>query len=155
MQNHILRINARCQRSIHVDAAHLQFIECNGLRGQHVAHLAGADTKSDGAKCAVRGGVGIATGNRRTRLSDALLGPHHVDDALMTRMGIEKSNVVLRTILAEFLDHALRERITVGLHRFVGRYNMVDRREGAVRELHLEPLVTQHTKGLRTRDLVN
>ena len=99
--------------------------------------------------------MGIATGDRRARLSDALLRPHDVDDALMTRMGIEKSNVVLRTILAEFLDHALRERITVGLHRFVGRYNMVDRREGAVRELHLEPLVTQHTKGLRTRDLVN
>ncbi len=44
-------------------------------------------------------------------LGDSLLRPDDVDDALLARRQIEKCHVRLRAILAQRLDHVIRERI--------------------------------------------
>ena len=81
------------------------------LRGQHVAHLGGADAERDGAERAVRRGVGIAAGDGRARLGDALFGADHVHDALLPAAEIEIGDSELLRVPAQFLDHVVRERV--------------------------------------------
>ena len=54
-----------------------------GLGGQHVLHLAGADAEGDGPEGAVGGGVGVAAHDGHARLGEALLGADHMHDALL------------------------------------------------------------------------
>ena len=53
-----------------------------GLGGEHVLDLAGADAEGQGAERAVGGGVAVAADDGHARLGEALLGADDVDDAL-------------------------------------------------------------------------
>ena len=53
-----------------------------GLGGEHVLDLAGADAEGQRAEGAVGGGVAVAADDGHARLGEALLGPDDVDDAL-------------------------------------------------------------------------
>ena len=96
MQDDVLGINAGRQTAVHIDAADLRFADGHGLGGEHVADLAGADSESDRAKGAVRGGVRVAAGDGRAGLGDALLGTDDMNDALLAAREIEEGD-------AEFL----------------------------------------------------
>ena len=56
-----------------------------GLGGEHVLDLAGADAERQRAERAVGGGVGVAADDGQPGLRVALLGTDHVDDALAGR----------------------------------------------------------------------
>ena len=83
-EDHVLRVNARLQRAIDVDAAHLQGVERQALRRQHVADLRRADAECKGAQRTVRGRVAIAARDRHPRLRESHLGTNHVNNALLT-----------------------------------------------------------------------
>ena len=78
-----------------------------------------------------------------------------MNDALLTSVSIEKADAVVFSIFAESFDHLLRNRIRVRLFDFVSRHNVVDCREGTMRELHFETQVAKHAEGLRAGHLVN
>ena len=54
-----------------------------GLGGQHVLDLAGADAEGQRTERAVGRGVAVAADDGHARLGPALLGPDDVDDALV------------------------------------------------------------------------
>ena len=59
----------------------------DGLGGQHVLDLAGADPEGQGAERPVGGRVAVAADDGHARLGEALLGADHVDDALPEPIG--------------------------------------------------------------------
>ena len=82
-QDDVLRVDARRQPAVDVDAPDLQRIERQALRREHVAHLRGADAERDGAERAVRRRVAVAARDRHARLRETELRADHVDDALV------------------------------------------------------------------------
>src|SRR5690606_3395141 len=60
-----------------------------GLRGENVLDLTGADAERQRADTAVGGGVAIAADDRGARETESLLRPHDVNDALLERGGAE------------------------------------------------------------------
>src|SRR5262249_60586919 len=86
-ENHVFRIDAAAQRPTHLDAPHLQRIEREALRREHVADLRRSDPEGDRAERAVRRRVAVAARDRHARLRQAELGPDHVDDPLVVVVG--------------------------------------------------------------------
>ena len=155
VQDDILGVDAGRELAVHVDAADLGLADRHGLRGEDVAHLACADAKSDRSECTVRGGVGVAAGDRGAGLRDTLFGTDDMNDALLAAGKIEEGNSGFGAVLTEFLHHGVGERVGEGLGSLVGRYDVIDGCEGAVRIENLESEVTNHAKGLGAGHLVN
>ena len=82
-QDHVLRVDAGRQAAVDVDAPHLQRIERQALRREHVAHLRGADAERDRAERAVRRRVAVAARDGHARLREPELRADDVDDALV------------------------------------------------------------------------
>ena len=67
-QDHVLGIDAGRELAVDVDAADLERLERQALRGEHVAHLRRADAERDGAERAVRRRVAVAARDRHPGL---------------------------------------------------------------------------------------
>ena len=154
MQDHVLGVNAGTEIAVHFDAADLERFERQGLRGEHVAHLGGADAEGDRAEGAVGGGVRVAAGDGGARLGDALLGADDVDDALFAGGEVEVGDAEVIGVFPQRLHHFRGERI---LRRVLidGRHDVVDRGERALREFHLQPEIAEHAEGLGRGHLVD
>ena len=133
VKDHVLGIHTGVELSIDLDASDLELTERHRLRRQHVADLRRADAKRHGAKRAVRRGVGVAASDRGARLRDALLGTDDVNDTLFARGTVEKGDTKFLTVLTDFLDHRLGQRIAIRLGELIGRDNVVNRGKGAMR----------------------
>ncbi len=155
MQDDILGVDAGGQLAVDFDATDLEGAEGEGLGGEDIAHLRGTDTEGDGAEGTVRGGMGVTTGDGRTRLGDALLRPDHVDDPLRARIGIEEADAEVLRVLTKGLDHFLGDRVGIRLLQLVGRDDVVDRRKRALGVLHLEAEVPEHAESLGTGHLMD
>ena len=155
VEDHVLGIHAGGEGAVNAHAADLRLAQRHGLRGEHVAHLARADAEGDGAESAVGGRVGIAAGDGRAGLGDALLGADDVDDALLAAGDVEKLDAVVGAVFAEFLDHRVGEGVGKRLLALVRGDDVIHRGERALREEHLEPKVAEHAESLRAGDLVD
>ena len=71
------------QVALHRDGHRLRPALGEGLGGEHVLDLAGADAEGQGAEGAVGRRVAVAADDRHARLGEALLGTDDVDDALL------------------------------------------------------------------------
>src|SRR3546814_9487809 len=58
----------------------------------HMLDLAGADAEGERAHAAMAGGVAVAADDGRTGQREALFRTHHVDNALLARIGIDIAN---------------------------------------------------------------
>jgi hypothetical protein len=94
MENHIFGIDPRGQGAVDLNAANFQLAQGQGLRGQHIAHLAGANAKGDRPKGPMGRGMAVSAGNGHTRLSQPLFRGNHMDDALVAGANVVKANVV-------------------------------------------------------------
>ena len=117
---------------MHLDAAHLRAREREALRGEHVAHLAGADAERDRAERAVRRGVAVAARDRHAGLREPELGADHVHDALLPARRVEERMPCSRAVALELAQHLLGERVRERPQLRVGRDDVVDGREGAL-----------------------
>ena len=77
-----------------------------GLGGEHVLDLAGADAEGERAERAVGGGVAVAAHDRHARQGAALLGADDVHDALAGIAHREVGDAELGGVLAQHLDLA-------------------------------------------------
>ena len=154
-EDHVLRVDAPGERAFHPHLTQLRLGHREALRGQHVAHLRGADAEGDGADGAVRGGVAVAAGDGHARLGEAELGADHVHDALLARRHVEEWQVELLHVANHVDRHLLRQGIGVGAGLVGRRNDVIERAEGALGHPHLELAVLQHLEGLRRRHLVD
>ena len=99
--------------------------------------------------------MGIAAGDGGARLGDTLLGTDDVDDALVAGGKVKEGDAGLGAVLPKLLHHRVGERVGEGLGALVGRDDVVDRGEGAVRIEDLEAEVADHAESLRARHLVD
>ena len=79
----VLRRDAGGQVALDRDRHRLRARLRERLRGEHVLDLAGADAERERPERAVRRRVAVAAHDRHAGLREALLGPDHVDDALV------------------------------------------------------------------------
>jgi len=78
-----------------------------------------------------------------------------VDDALLAGGAVEEGDAELGAVFTQLVHHGLGEVVLVGLDELVGRNDVVNGREGAVRESDFETEVAQHAEGLGGGDLVD
>ena len=123
-----------------------------------MAHLGGADAKSQCAECTVRCGMTVAADDGHTRLGSAHLGSHHVDNATVGAVPAVQLDAVFGTVGMQHVDLCLRFRRMVVVNavaiRGRRRSRMVDRCQATVRPAHLEPTAFQFIKSLGRGDFV-
>ena len=100
-ENDVLRVDARAQIAVDLDAAHLHRQHGERLRREHVAHLRGADAERQRAERAVRGRVAVAAGDRHARLREPQFGADDVDDALRAAAEVEERDAVRPAVALE------------------------------------------------------
>ena len=76
----------------------------NGLGGEDVLHVAGADAKGQSAEGPVSRGVGVAADDDRAGLSQSQLRTDHVHDSLPWRVEIEQLDAEVAGVLQQELD---------------------------------------------------
>src|SRR5690625_2299778 len=155
VQDDVFRVDAGAQPAVHLDAAYLEALQGEGLGGEHVAYLAGADAEGDCSEGAVGARVRVAAGDGGTGLGDALLRPHHVHDALAAAAQVEELDAVLGAVAAQLGDHVVGERVGEGLLKGDGRHDVVDCGEGAFRHPYGQVQVAQHSERLGAGHLVD
>ena len=143
------------QRTIHRDAPHLERVDRQTLRRQHVPHLRRADTDRHRAKRAVGRGVAVAARDRHPRLRQPQLRPDDVHDALPVAVEIPQRDAELRAVPLERRQHRLGQRVLERPRLVEGRDDVVGRRERPVRERHREAPRPEHVERLRRRHLVD
>ena len=79
-------------------------------------------------------GVAVATSDRHPRLGQPQLRPDDVDDALPAAVQVEEGDAELLAILDQVGGHLLSERIAKGPNLRGGGDDVIDRREGPLRE---------------------
>ena len=128
-----------------------------GLGGQHVLDLAGADAERQRAEGAVGGGVGVPAHDRHAGLRDPELGADHVHDPLA--LGAERvdRHAELRAVALERKHLLARENVLDARRRggAVGGRVVIGGGEGAVGAAHRTPGQAQPVEGLRAGDLVH
>ena len=155
MKNDILGVDAGGELAVDINAADLGLADCHGLGGKHVADLTCSNAEGNGAEGSVSGGMGVTAGDRGAGLGDTLLGADDVDNALIARGKVEECNAGLGAVFSEFLHHRVGERIGEGFRTLVGRNNMIDSGEGAVRVEDFQAKISHHPEGLRACHLMN
>ena len=109
-------------------------------------------------ECAMGGGMAVAADNGHARLGAALLGPHHVDDAVADISHRKKFNPVVFDIALQGLE--LQPRLLIGHRAYApglafGRDVVIGHCERAVRPPHRPVVRPQARKGLGRRHLMD
>ncbi len=126
-----------------------------GLGGQHVLDLGGADPDCQRAERAVGRGVRVAAHDRHARLRQAQLRTDDVHDPLVRRSDAVQGNPELVAVLLEAADLGERDLIGEG-KRAIRRGNaVVHGCQGLARATHAEAAVAQPVERLRARHFVD
>ena len=125
-----------------------------GLGGEHVLDLGGADAERDRAEGTVGRGVGVAAHDRHARLGQPELGADDVDDALLDVAERVEAYAEVGAVLAQRLDLRARDRIGDRLVPVDRRDVVVLGREGEVGSTYGAVGETESVEGLRRRHLV-
>ena len=155
MEDHVLRVDARRELARHLDAPDLQ----PRHRQLWVASTSRTwlvpmpNAIAPNAPC-----VEVCESPQAIVMPGCvrpMLGADHVHDALVAARGIEVGDAVLGAVALEVLDHLLGERVAERPLLRIGRNDVVDGREGALRERHPELRLADRRERLRARDLVD
>ncbi|MNM82039.1 hypothetical protein D3C81_940600 [compost metagenome] len=150
-QDQVLGGGAERQLAVHADAHGLCHPVDQRLRGQHVLDLGRADAKAQRAERTVGGGVAVAADHHHARPDHAVLGRHHVLDALQRVVGVEQRDRVPVAIAAQIRGLQRRRRIGDHADRAgVRGDDMADHGHVLPRHQHAAPLLMQAGEGLRT-----
>jgi len=99
-QDDVLGPGSGGQLAVDAHAHRLERLHLQGLGGQDVLDLAGADAKGQRPESAVGGRVGVAAHHRHARLGQAQLWADGVDDALVSIPQGVQAYPELRTVAA-------------------------------------------------------
>ena len=126
-----------------------------GLGGQHVLDLGGADPDRQRAERAVGRGVRVAAHDRHARLRQSQLRTDDVHDPLVRRSDAVQGNPELVAVLLEAADLGERDLVGEGKRAIRRGNRVVHGRQGLARATHAEAAVAQAVECLRARHLVD
>ena len=149
VSDHVLGIDAGGQPAGDADATHLQRLQGQALRREHVAHLRGADAECDRAERAVRGGVAVAAGDRHARLRQPELGTDHVHDALAVVIETGEANPEVAAVALERRHHVLGHQVDERPRPLPRRHDVVGRGKRPIGPRHLPAAQPQRIECLR------
>ncbi len=153
-QDQVLGGDVLGQLAVDRDGHGLRAGQRQGLGGQDVLDLAGADAERQRAEGAVRGGVGVAADDRGAGLGQAQLGAHDVDDALLDVAQRVQPDAELGAVLAEGLQLGAGDGVRDRLVDVEGRGVVVLGGDGEVEAPHLPAVLAEAVEGLRAGHLV-
>ena len=107
----VLGGHAGGQRPVDIDRHRLEGPQRQGLGGQHVLDLRGANPHGQRAKCAVRGRVTVATDDRHSRLGEAQLRTDDMHDALLDVTHRIEPDAEFLAVAPQRLDLRARHRV--------------------------------------------
>ena len=110
-EHDVLGGDARAELAVDADQHRLGLALDQGLGGQHMLDLGGADAEGQRAKGAVGGGVRIAADDRGARQGEALFGADHMHHALTLVTHAQFGDAEGLAVGAERLDLEARNRI--------------------------------------------
>jgi hypothetical protein len=154
-EDDVLGRDARRQLAVHGHGHLLGPVLRQGLRGQHVLDLAGADAERQRAEGAVRGGVAVAADDRHARLGEAELRADDVHDALVAVAHRGEPDAELGGVLPQRLDLGAADRVGDGGQDVEGRDVVVLGRHREVGTADRPARGTEAVERLRARDLVH
>ena len=154
-QDQVLGADPGRQVAVHGDGHGLRPRLGEGLGGQHVLDLAGADPEGQGAEGAVGGGVAVAAHDRHARLGEAQLGADDVHDPLVGVAHREQPDPELGAVGGQHLDLAGRDGILDGAVEGGGRHIVVHGGDGQVGPADAAAGQPQAVEGLRRGHLVD
>jgi hypothetical protein len=152
----IRAMTAGRQLAVHGHRHLLRAVLRQGLGGQHVLDLAGADAEGQRAERAMGRGVAVAADDGRARLGEAELRADDVHDALVAVAHRGEPDAELGGVLAQRLDLGAADRVgdrredvqrrdvvVLGGHRQVGTADLAAGRAQAVEGLRAGDLVDE------------
>ncbi len=143
------------QPAVHADFQGFGLVLQQGLRGQHVFDLAGADAEGQCAQGPVRGGVAVAANDGHARLRVAQFRPDHMHDALVFVVQVVELYAELPAIRPQGVDLLLGNLIE-DRQGTVGRGHVViGGGDGAFRAAHVALGRAQAFESLGTGNFVN
>lgn len=148
VEDQILGEHARLQVALHQDPPHLELVHRQALAGEHIAHLAGADTEGDRPEGAVGGGVRIAAGDRHARLAEPQLRRDHMDDALAAAAEAMQGDAVLGAVALQGGEHLLGEGIGKGTDLGGGGHDVIHSGHSALGMAYTQAQLLQGGEGL-------
>ena len=104
VEDDVLSGDAEGEVTFDVDAECFWLVLRQGLGGEDVLDLAGADAEGEGSEGPVGGGVGVSADDGHAGLGEAELGADDVDDALVGGLDIVEFDTEVVTIAAEGVD---------------------------------------------------
>ena len=126
-----------------------------GLGGQDVLHLAGADAEGQRAEGTVGGGVAVAADDRHARQRAALLRPDDVDDALVGVAHAVVGDAELGGVGGQHLELLGRDRVGHRLVDVLGRHVVVGGGHGELGAADPAPRQADAVEGLGAGHLVD
>ncbi len=126
-----------------------------GLGGEHMLDLGGADPDRQRAECAVGRGVRVAAHDRHARLCQSQLGTDDVDDSLVRRADAVQRDPELVAVLLEAADLRERDLVGEGKRAISRRDRVIHGRQGLARAPHAEAAVAEAVERLGARHLVD
>jgi len=160
-QDHVLGRDAEAQRALDPHFHRLRRLQQQGLRGEHMFDLAGADPESERADRPVRGGVAVAADDGGARQGEALFRPDDMDDALGGIGGADIGHPEFGDILLQRFELpgaqriADRQAVAVRSDARRGRQVVIGHRQGEIRPPHLAAGEPQPLERLGRRHLVD
>ena len=154
-EDHILGADPGAEAAIDLDQHVFGGGLDQGLGGEHVLDLGGADAKGERAHRAMRRGVAVAADDRHARLAQPLLRPDDVDDALVDAVDREIGDAELLHIALQGVDLQPRFRVVDAAAAIARRHVVVGHRHRRVGPANLAAGELQPFEGLRRRDLVD
>ena len=154
-QDNVLGRYAKAQfpvhRNPHVFGRFLQ----QGLGGQHMLHLGGADPEGQCAKSAVGRGMAVAADNRHAGQGKALFGADHMHDALTNIVHGKIGHAKAAGVIGQRLDLKAGFRVADPLCAACGGHVVIRHGQSGQRLPHPPTCLAQAFKRLRTGDFMH
>ena len=154
-QHDVLGGDAGRQLAVDGHGHRLRPAQRQGLGGEHVLDLAGADAERERPERAVRAGVRVAADDGDAGLGEPELRTDDVDDALARVVHRVQADAELGAVLPQRLHLGAAHRIGDRQQRVGGRDVVVLGGQRQVRPPHAAAVQPQPVEGLRRGDLVD
>jgi hypothetical protein len=154
-EDDVLRRDAGRQLAVHRHGHLLGLVLRQGLRGEDVLDLAGADAERERAEGAVGGRVAVTADDRHAGLGEAQLRADHVHDALVAVAHRGQPDTELGGVLPQRLDLRPADRVGDGREDVEGRDVVVLGRHREVGAADRAAGGPETVEGLRAGHLVH
>ena len=114
IEHHVFGLNSWMQLARNYNTHAFGFVNQYALTGKYLRYLTGSYAKGNGAKCAVSGGVTVATNHGHARLGNAKFWTNNVYDSLIGMPQSKEVNAVFFAVFGKLAYLLARQGILDG-----------------------------------------